>query len=97
MVVHGDDFVTLGDDESFREVERVMSSHYTIKVRAVLGASRDDAKEERILNRYVRSNSDGDKSWIGYEPDPRHLELFVKSLNLGVTTTRCKRDRIAAW
>ena len=54
MVVHGDDFVTLGDDEALSEVEHVMSSHYPMKVRAILGAGRDDAKEVRILNRCVR-------------------------------------------
>ena len=95
-MAHGDDFISLGDDEVLREVERVMSSHYTIKVRAVLGAGRDDAKEVRILNRYVRWNSDGGRSWIEYEPDPRHAELIVKSLNLesakGVTTPSVKKS-----
>ena len=38
MVVHGDDFITLGDSEALSEVERAMSDHYTIKVRAILGA-----------------------------------------------------------
>ena len=54
--IHGgarDDFITLGDDDAIGEVEHVMSSHYTMKVRAILGATRDDAKEVRILNRYV--------------------------------------------
>ena len=46
MVVQRDDFITLG------EVERTMSDHCTIKVRAILGASRNDTKEVRILNRY---------------------------------------------
>ena len=90
MVVHGDDFITLGDSEALSEVERAMSDHYTIKVRAILGAGCDDAKEVRILNRYVRWKSDGGKNWMEYEPDPRHAELIVKSLNLqsaeGVTT-----------
>ena len=36
MVVHGDDFITLGDSEALSEVERAMSDHHTIKVRAVL-------------------------------------------------------------
>ena len=61
MVVHADDYITLGSDEALFEVERVMSSHYPIKVRAVLGTGRDDAKEVRILTRYVRCNSDGEK------------------------------------
>ena len=77
------------------EVERAMSNHFTIKVRAILGAGRDHAKEVRILNRYVRCNSDGGRMWIEYEPDPRHTELIVKSLNLesakGVTTPSVKK------
>ena len=88
-------FITLLDDEALSEVEHVMSSHYTIKVRAVFGAGRDDSKEVRILNRYVRWDSDGERSWIEYEPDPRHAELTVKSLNLesakGVTTPSVKK------
>ena len=82
MMVHGDDFITLGDDESLSKVEHVMSSHYTIKVRAVVGAGRDDAKEVRNLNRYVHWNSDGERNWIEHEPDRRHAELIVKSLDL---------------
>ena len=69
-----------------------MSGHYTIKVRAVLGADRDDAKEVRILNRYVRWNSYGERSWIEYEPD---AELIAKSLKLEsakeVTTPSVKK------
>ena len=30
MMVHVDDFITLGDDEALSEVERVMSSHHPI-------------------------------------------------------------------
>ena len=66
-----------------------------MKIRAVLGAGRDDAKEVRILNRHVRWNCDGERSWIEYEPDPRHAELIVKSLNLesakGVETPSVKK------
>ena len=95
MVVHGDDIITLGDSEALSEVEHAMSDHYTIKVRAILGAGRDDAKEVRILNRYVRWKSDSGKNWMEYEPDPRHAELIVKSLNLesakGVTTPSVKK------
>ena len=81
MVVHGDDFITLGDSEALSEVERAMNDHYTIKVRAVLGAGCDDAKEVRILNRYVRWNSDCRKNWIEYEPDPRHAEPHTQLAN----------------
>ena len=88
MVVHGDDFITLGDSEALSEVERAMSDHYTIKVRAILGAGCDDAKEVRILNRYVRWKSDGGKNWMEYEPDPRHAEPGRAK---GVTTPSVKK------
>ena len=90
MMVHGGLFFALGDDEVLSEVEHVMSSHSTIKVRAVLGADRDDGKEVRILKRFVRWNSDGERSSIECKLDPRHAELIVILLNLesakGVTT-----------
>ena len=82
MVVHGDDFITFGDSEALSEVEHAMSDHYTIKVRAIFGAGRDDAKEIRFLTRYVRWKSHGGKNWMEYEPDPRHAELIVQSLKL---------------
>ena len=37
IVVHGDDFVTLSDDDALREVAHVMSSHHTLEDRAILG------------------------------------------------------------
>ena len=64
MVVHGHDIITLGESEALSEVERAMSDHHSIKVRAILGPCRDDAKEVRILNRYVRWKSDGGKNWM---------------------------------
>ena len=63
-VVHGDDFKNLGEDGALGEVEHVMSDHYAIKVLSILGAGCDDAKEVRILNRYVRWKSDGGKNCI---------------------------------
>ena len=72
-----------------------LSSHYTIKLRAILGAGRSDAKEVRILNRKVRWQTDGERSWIEFEPDPGHTGLIVKSLHQenakGVTTPPVKK------
>ena len=48
-----------------------------------------------MMNRHVCWNCDGGRSWIEYEPDPRHAELIVKLLNLesakGVTTPSVKK------
>ena len=51
IVACGEHFATLGDDDVLREVAHVMSSHYSIKGRAILVAGRSDAEEVRILNR----------------------------------------------
>ena len=42
-MVHGDDFLTLGDDAPLGEVEHVKTSHCATKVWAILAAGRDDA------------------------------------------------------
>ena len=48
------------------------------------------------MNRYVGWNSDGEMSWIEHEPDPRHAEMIVNSLNLEsakrVTTPSVTKD-----
>ena len=96
MVVHGNDFLTLGDNEAWSEIERAMNDHYTIKIRAILGASRDDAKKVRILNRYVRWNSDGWRSWIEYEPD---LDTLSWSSNFWTWKVRrvCRLHQSKDW
>ena len=50
----------------------------------------------RVVNRYVRGNSHGERGRIEYESHPRDAELVVKSLNLesakGVTTPSVKKS-----
>ena len=53
MLVHGDDFVLLADDEEIKVVEQLLKSKYTVKVVSVIGNG-NLQQEAVILNRIVR-------------------------------------------
>ena len=63
FMAQGNDVKTLGDYDASSEVQK--------KLRAALGAGRDDAKEVRILSLHVRWNSNGERSWIEHGPSTR--------------------------
>ena len=80
LLVHGDDFVILGDDAAQQHVERALQSRaYDLRVDGSIGVG--EAKQEFcILNRLVRF--DERSGTIFYEPDPRHAEILLKDLNM---------------
>ena len=53
MLVHGDDFVLLADDEEIQVVEESLKSKYTVKVVSVIGDG-NLQQEAVILNRIAR-------------------------------------------
>ena len=77
-VVHGDDFTALGTAESLDLYEAGMAKAFECKMKGRLGHDPEDLKEMRVLNRIVRIVETG----LRYEPDPRHVELLVRALNL---------------
>ena len=90
IVVHGDDFTALGNDDGLSKWEAGMAKAFEVKLQGRLGPDPGDKKEVRILNRILRWSDDG----ISYEADPRHVELLSKALGLGecrkVTTPGAK-------
>ena len=76
-LVHGDDFVTTGDEGACSWFKKALERRFEIKT-VVIGAGEDHVKEARILNRIVRATQAG---WE-YEPDSRHAEILIKELNL---------------
>ena len=78
VVVHGDDFTALGDDDTLDWYEGEMAKHFEIKIRGRLGEGCKGPNEIRILNRVVRIDEKG----LSYEADPRHTDLLAESLNL---------------
>ena len=92
-LVHGDDFVTLSDDRGQDFFEACLKKRYQYRMRRRLGPRRDDTREIRVLNRYIRWPVHGDPE---YEADPRHAQLIIESLELNqskeVNSPIVKRD-----
>ena len=78
VVVHGDDFTTLGLDEDINWFEGKLKESFEIKIRGRLGEGCEGPQEIRILNRVVSV----DESGLSYEADPRHVDLLMSSLTL---------------
>ena len=76
-MVHGDDFVAVGDKDGLKSVREALEGKYKLKVQA-LGGRRECAKEIRLLNKIVRHTAKG----IELEADPRHAEIVIRDLGL---------------
>ena len=72
-LVHGDDFVCVGEAEKLRWLEGCLKKRFEIKSK-MMGLLEGESREERILNRVIRVNEDG---WE-YEADQRHADLIVR-------------------
>jgi hypothetical protein len=77
VMVHGDDFVAVGEGDSLQETKKVLEDKYKIKVET-LGRDKKDSKEIRVLNKVIRLTEQG----LELEADPRHVELVVRALGL---------------
>ena len=78
LVVHGDDFTFLGNDENLQWCTEQMQLVYDIKIRGKLGPGPNDDKSIRILNRCLEWR----RGCLAYEADPRHAEIAIKALGL---------------
>ena len=76
-LVHGDDFVTVGDKQGVDWLRRELEHRFEIKT-AMIGHGHHENREGRILNRVLRATESG---WE-YEADQRHSDLLIKALNL---------------
>ena len=83
MVVHGDDFTSLGVDESLDWLLGRLRSVYELKHRGRIGPGVNDDKELRLLKRIVCWGVDG----IRLEADQRHVEIAIKELGMEACVT----------
>ena len=77
ILVHGDDFVAVGNDVELAEARATLEDKYKLKVQ-MLGEGTGCVNELRILNKVVRRTPAG----IELEADPRHAEIVIKDLGL---------------
>ena len=98
-LVHGDDFMVLGDEDALNELDVVLRSRYELKRLGTLGPEPKDDKEVTFLNRIIRY-VEGSTPKVEWESDSRHVELIVRELGLehakGVDTpaVRKKADEV---
>ena len=78
LLVHGDDFVALGVDDSLSKYEAGMQKAFEVKLQGRIGPEPGDLQEARILNRIIRMTPQG----MTYEADPRHVEMLARDLEL---------------
>ena len=76
-MVHGDDFISTGPDDSLKWMEQMLSKDFKIKT-SKIGPEKDDDKELKVLNRILRYTDSG----IEMEADLRHAEIIVQQLGL---------------
>lgn len=77
-LVHGDDFVAVGTDESLMWLDEVLNKKYTARWEAKLGDGEKDDKEAFFLNRlirYVPDGADQDGERLEVDADARHAEF----------------------
>ena len=78
IVVHGDDFTILAQEDTIKYVADEMAKRYKLKLRGILGPDSWDNQEITLLNRVLRWTPSG----IIYEADPRHAEMIISALGL---------------
>ena len=82
-IVHGDDFVTVGEVAEMEWLQRAMEQRFQIKTQLI---GHKETREGKVLNRVIRATAEG---WE-YEADQRHGEVVIKAMNLqdakGVTS-----------
>ena len=80
VLVHGDDFVVLADDDGHEFVKKALAERYAFKEVGGIGPDDGDGTEFVVLNRLVRF--DRKTGSVEYEADPRHVEIMIKQLGL---------------
>ena len=78
VVVHGDDFITLGPEADIKWFKEKMNSAYQCKLVGMIGPEPEDNKSMKLLNRIVEWKEPG----IFLESDQRHAEIIVRELGL---------------
>ncbi len=79
MVVHGDDFLSIGTDTDLDWLGDRLRSVYGAKHVGRIGPDTEDQKAMRVPNRVTEWRQDG----IQIESDQRHAEIIVRALGLG--------------
>ncbi|CAE7240586.1 unnamed protein product [Symbiodinium natans] len=78
LLVHGDDFFCLADDEGHAYLDKALSERYEYRCDGHIGPTHGD--QMVVLNRLICYDKETGK--VTYEADPRHVEALVRELGL---------------
>ena len=94
-MVHGDDFVAVGDREEIRTFRQQIANRFTVKDKIVgMKTAEGEITETRVLNRIVRITPNG---WE-YEADQRHADLIISELGLSsAKSTKTPGEEEPTW
>ena len=76
-MVHGGDFVAVGDTKATYGLRRSLETSYKVKCE-ILGGGRDELGEIRVLNRIIQRDGLG----FALKADARQAEIVVRDLGL---------------
>eukprot|EP00973_Karenia_brevis_P074159 10306836-Karenia_brevis.AAC.1 len=54
LLVHGDDFLALGDEKAHQELEKLLKQKYDLRIKGCIGLETQDGTEMTVLNRILR-------------------------------------------
>jgi hypothetical protein len=80
FMVHGDDFVALGDEDGLKFLEEKLKQKFEYRVDGLLGPGPQDGTSMCVLNRVL--SFDKTSGILNYEADARHAEYIIKALGL---------------
>ena len=90
LLVHGDDFLVLGDEDGQKYLKDTLSERYEFRCDGCIGP--EDNQHMTLLNRIVTYHKDGS---VSFEADPRHAEMIIRQLGLegskGISTPSEKK------
>ena len=72
-LVHGDDFVCVGESEDLKWLEERLKERFEIKSK-MMGLRDGESREERIFNRVIRASESG----CEHDADQRHADLIIR-------------------
>ena len=82
VMVHGDDFLALGDQKHLSELEDLLRKSYELKCLGIIGDQPQDKKEIHFLNRLIRCGEIEGRPAAWIEPDRRHVDLLIQSFGM---------------
>ena len=77
MVVFGDDFVCLSNDDGLKHIDNLLKSKYTAKDMGTLGFGDSDVKSLLLLNRVFGVGTDQTGQYLDIELYLRHAPLII--------------------